>query len=125
MSSNSVRVGAEIFEAAREHGQIMSRSAALQIEHWARLGRSLEASGLSVADLSNMLRAQPGAPSAAAASDPDPVVVEVSEDALWSCKRAKQARDLEMIRSGRATNEQMSWFSGGLAKAAKAVNSPY
>lgn len=125
MSSNSVRVGAEIFEAAREHGQIMSRSAALQIEHWARLGRSLEATGLSVADLTKMLRADHGAPSATATSDSDAVVVEVSEDELWSYKRARQARDLGMIRSGRATNDQMSWFSAGLAKAARAVNSPY
>jgi len=125
MSSNSVRIGAEIFEAAREHGQIMSRSAALQIEHWARLGRSLEATGLSVADLTKLLRAEHGAPSATATSDSDAIVVEVSEDELWSDKRARQAKDLEMIRSGLATNDQMSWFSGGLAKTAKAVNSPY
>lgn len=125
MSSNSIRVGAEIFEAAREHGQLMSRSAALQIEHWARLGRSLEATGLSVAELTAMLRAGEDAISTTATSGADAVVVEVSEAELWAHKRARQARDLATIRSGRATNDQMSWFSGGLAKAARAVNSPY
>lgn len=124
MSSNSVRIGVEIFEAARQHGQIMSRSAALQVEHWARLGMALEASGLSVAEVAAMLRighAEPAAGDMAA----DDVVTEVSEKELWAYKRAKQARDIEMVRSGRATNDQMSWFSGGLAKGARAVNSPY
>jgi len=78
MSSNSVRIGAEIFEAARQHGQIMSRSAALQVEHWARLGMALEASGLSVAEVAAMLRIGHAEPAAGDMASDD-VVTEVPE----------------------------------------------
>ena len=56
MSSNSIRVGAELFSLAQQHGALMSRSAAQQIEHWARIGAALEATGLSVTDVARLLR---------------------------------------------------------------------
>ena len=46
MSSNSIRVGAELFRLAQQQGALMSRSAAQQVEHWARIGAALEATGL-------------------------------------------------------------------------------
>ena len=97
MSSNSIRVGAELFALAQQQGALMSRSAAQQVEHWARLGVALEATGLSVA----------------------------SEQSLWAFKRQRQAEDLRSVRAGRQPAAAMSWFAGGRAKAAKLVNSPY
>lgn len=38
------RVNQELFEAAKAAGQVHSRSAAQQLDHWARIGRELEAS---------------------------------------------------------------------------------
>lgn len=43
-SSPPTRLDGELFEAARLVGGVMSRSAAQQITHWARIGRELEAS---------------------------------------------------------------------------------
>ena len=117
MSSNSIRVGASLFEEARQRGELMSRSAAQQIEHWARLGAALEATGATVEDLAGLLHRHRDVPGGGSSRS--------TEQALWSYKRIRQARDLENVRSGRATNDQMSWFSGGRARGAKLVNSPY
>lgn len=43
-SSSPVRIEAEIFEAAKIVGETMSRSAAQQLAHWARIGREVESS---------------------------------------------------------------------------------
>ncbi|HEX6707823.1 MAG TPA: hypothetical protein VF169_23970 [Albitalea sp.] len=117
MSSNSIRVSVELFEQARLQGDVMSRSAAQQIEHWAKLGAALEARGLSVAQMSRLLQAQRQA---------DPMEVEVAPaDDLWAFKRSRQARDLERVESGASSNDRMSWFSAGRAKSARLVGSPF
>lgn len=116
MSSNSIRVGAELFAAAQREGALMSRSAAQQVEHWARLGVALEAVGLSVAEMAELLRSRTAVErDATGASEQDP----------WAFKRKLQARDLRHARAGRLSGSQLSWFSGGKAKAARLVNSPY
>jgi hypothetical protein len=115
MPSNSIRVGAELFSLAQQEGSLMSRSAAQQIEHWARLGAALEATGLSVADLASLLRG----------NEVQPEETVTSEQELWDFKRTRQAQDLRSVRSGRQPAAAMSWFSGGKAKAARLVNSPY
>ena len=113
--SNSIRISADLFERAIAHGTALSRSAAQQVEHWARLGAALEAHGLSVGDMTDLLQVlQKTGPDSAA----------VPESELWAFKRERQAKDLARIRSGDATQEQMSWFSKGRAKAAKLVDSP-
>lgn len=38
------RINGELFEAAKVAGEIQSRRAAQQLDHWARIGRELEAS---------------------------------------------------------------------------------
>ncbi len=38
------RIDGDLFESAKAAGQIHSRSAAQQLDHWARIGRELEAS---------------------------------------------------------------------------------
>lgn len=111
MSSNSIRISAELFEQAQRQGEVLSRSAAQQVEHWARLGAVLEQSGLSVGELVELLRG-------------DKAARKGSEHALWAVKRAQQARDIAAIEAGRASNESMSWFSGGRARRAKAIDSP-
>lgn len=44
MATIPTRVDQELFETARAAGQVHSRSAAQQLDHWARVGRELEAS---------------------------------------------------------------------------------
>jgi ParD-like antitoxin of type II bacterial toxin-antitoxin system len=44
MKTMPTRIDGELFEAARTVGAKQSRSAAQQLEHWARVGRELEAS---------------------------------------------------------------------------------
>lgn len=113
MSSNSIRVGAEIFESARQEGVLMSRSAAQQIEHWARLGCALEASGFSVAQLAQLL-------STGGAHDARP-----GDANLWEFKRQRQRADFEQARAGRVSQEQLSWFPGDKARRLKLPDSPY
>lgn len=114
MSSNSIRVGAEIFNTAREEGALMSRSAAQQIEHWARIGAALEACGLTVGQVALLLKQQQTeAPSGQ------------GDARLWAFKRQRQQADLDNARSGRVTQDQLSWFSGVKARKVKLINSPY
>lgn len=117
MSSNSLRVSTDLFEQALRQGAVVSRSAAQQVEHWARLGAALEASQLTVPQLVALLQRSPVEASGAAASAP--------EAELWAHKRTRQRRDIASVESGRSTNEAMSWFSGGRARRAKVKNSPF
>lgn len=48
-----------------------------------------------------------------------------SETQLWAVKRQQQRHDLESLQAGRATEDQMSWFSAGRARACRLVNLPY
>lgn len=111
MSSNSLRISVELFEQAQRRGEVLSRSAAQQLEHWARLGAAVEQSGLSVDELVAVLRGEVA-------------TGRSSEAALWAAKRDGQARDIAAIESGKATNASMSWFAGGRARRARAIDSP-
>ena len=115
MSSNSIRVGASLFKEAQKEGALMSRSAAQQIEYWARLGAALEAAGLSVSDAARMLRS----------GEPQKHAYLASEDELWARKRKQQRQDVESVQSGRQSPASMSWFSNGRARTVKLVDSPY
>ncbi|MFC5607628.1 TA system antitoxin ParD family protein [Variovorax soli] len=115
MSSNSIRVGASLFKEAQKEGALMSRSAAQQIEYWARLGAALEAAGLSVSDAARMLRS----------GEPQKHAYVASEDELWARKRKQQRQDVESVQSGRQSAASMSWFSNGRARTVKLVDSPY
>jgi hypothetical protein len=44
MSTSVLRVSNELAETARQHGQLFNRSMAGQVEHWAQIGRAIEAS---------------------------------------------------------------------------------
>ncbi len=45
MATMPTRIDRELFDAARSAGEASSRSAAQQLNHWASIGRALEASG--------------------------------------------------------------------------------
>ena len=56
MATMPMRVEQDLFEAARSAGDANSRSAAQQINHWASIGRALEASGtLRLRDIERVL----------------------------------------------------------------------
>jgi hypothetical protein len=55
-STMPTRVDGELFDAAKSVGAVNSRSAAQQINHWARIGREFEASGrVSQRDIERVL----------------------------------------------------------------------
>lgn len=56
MSTMPTRVDGDLFEAAKSSGALHSRSAAQQLNHWARIGREFEASrNVSQADIARVL----------------------------------------------------------------------
>lgn len=58
MGTTMVRVSQEIAESARQHAALYRRSAGEQLEHWARLGRAVEASpDFSTLQIAKMLTA--------------------------------------------------------------------
>lgn len=110
MSSNSIRIEEQLFEAARSEGALQSRSTAQQIEHWAKVGAALESCGLTVAQVASLLRTY-----SQGAGDAD----------LWAFKRERQRADMAGAEQGRVTQDQLNWFAGGKARRLKLIDSPY
>jgi len=55
-ASAPTRIDEDLFAAAKSAGEVLSRSAAQQINHWARIGRELEASqAVSARDIAAVL----------------------------------------------------------------------
>lgn len=50
MKTMPTRIDGELFRAAKAAGEVQSRSAAQQLDHWARIGRELEASPMITHD---------------------------------------------------------------------------
>ena len=107
--SRSIWVSDALFESATADGKFHSRSAAQQVEHWARLGRALEAAGLTVE---------------AAASRPTKGAGE-KEALLWDGKRKRQRMDIENIETGRTRQADAYLFTAAVARDAKVLNGPY
>lgn len=58
-ASSPTRIDDDLFAAAKAAGAVMSRSAAQQVNYWARIGRQLEASvSVSRRDISRVLAGQ-------------------------------------------------------------------
>jgi hypothetical protein len=127
MSSNSVRVSAELFQSAQEQGEAMTRSAAQQIEHWARLGKALEDAGLSTDEMVSVLRGEVEAGVAAKDRRPKGRLSSkiVPAEQMWAEKRAKQAKDMENVRAGKVPGMAMGWFSAKRIKQVEILDSPY
>lgn len=57
--TSPTRIDDELYASAKVVGQLMSRSAAQQMAHWARIGRELEAAGsVSHGDVAEVLAAR-------------------------------------------------------------------
>lgn len=125
MSSNSIRIGGALFEDAQSLGAVVSRSAAQQVEYWARLGQALERAGLKSVDAMALLQAPANELRIEVVAVEGKMHEVVSEAELVEFKRERQAADIRAVAEGRATNDQMSWFSGGRARAKKLIDSPY
>ncbi|MCU1479516.1 MAG: hypothetical protein JWQ19_302 [Subtercola sp.] len=76
MKTMPTRVDGELFEAAKAVGDVQSRSAAQQIDHWARIGRELEASSAVTHEAINRVLAGEG--SYDDLSDPAQAIVRVA-----------------------------------------------
>ena len=58
-TTSPTRIDDELYASAKAVGPLMSRSAAQQIAHWARVGREIEASeSVSQRDIANVLSAR-------------------------------------------------------------------
>lgn len=114
MSSNSIRVSNQLFQDAQTVGDYVARSAAQQVEYWARIGQALEASGATAQALLALLRGRGEAGSAVA-----------TEDELRTFKRQQQARDIAALESGQADVTDMMWFNEERVQQAKLLDSPY
>jgi hypothetical protein len=51
----SIRVSDQLYEIAESSSQAMHRSLAQQLEHWATLGRAVEAAGVTTAQIEQVL----------------------------------------------------------------------
>lgn len=110
LMSKSLRVSDALFVAAQNAGTDMTRSTAQQVEHWARLGQTLEAGGITVSQAIALLKGN--------------LETVVSEEAMWQDKRRRQATDRELVRTGALTADHLNWFRSGAARNAKVVNGP-
>ncbi len=117
MSTNSIRASKDLFTRAQDQARLMSRSTAQQVEHWARLGAALKASGLAVTGLAELL--QTNGENAVTHTE------SASAEELWKFKRDRQRADFASVKSGATSTDQMNWFAGGRARKAKLVNSPF
>ena len=107
--STSLRISDVLFQSATSVGDLLSRSAAQHVEHWARLGRALEASGLTIDSAARLLGER----------------ATESEASLWRRKRSRQKEDLACVEGGRARQEDAYLFTPALARGAKVLNGPY
>jgi len=101
--SQSIRVSDDLYNIAAKEAEVLHRSIPLQIEHWADIGRALEASGIDVADIKEILTAR-----------------KRGGDLIMALvKRDVQERSREQVRGGE--KKQRDLFLISKSKAKKAV----
>ena len=44
---------------------------------------------------------------------------------IWKFKRDLQSKDVNNVNAGCLSGEKLNWFSGGLAKRSRLINSPF
>ena len=49
--------------------------------------------------------------------------VVLSEEEMWKNKRERQRQDIEGLKDGTLSGNNVSWFSGGVARRAKIIGS--
>lgn len=104
MASMPTRVDGDLFDAAKTVGAVNSRSAAQQINHWARIGREFEASGrISLRDIERVLAGQASYDDI---GEPAQAVVR----ATWDQRVAEKLASLDFAREFTEAGE--SWSEG-------------
>ncbi len=102
MATMPTRIDSELFDAARSAGEASSRSAAQQLNHWASIGRALEASGtLKQRDIERVLA---GDGSYDALAEREQAVVR----ATWDERIADGIVDLDFVQELTAAGESWS-----------------
>jgi len=103
VSTMPTRIDGDLFEAAKASGALMSRSAAQQLSHWARLGRELEASrDLNTKDIQRVLAGK--APYDALA-DPEQAAVRTAWDERIEAARESLNLETEFRAAGESWSE--------------------
>lgn len=97
----SIRVSDSLYQAAEQEAALMHRSLAMQIEHWASLGRALENSGIGLA----AIRAVAGGE-------------EAQDRILRQFKQAAQEAGRADVREGRARAGDLHLIPRGTARRA-------
>lgn len=49
--------------------------------------------------------------------------VVISEEEMWKSKREKQLQDIEGLKDGTLSPDDVNWFAGGVARRAKIIGS--
>ena len=103
MSTMPTRIDGDLFEAAKASGALLSRSAAQQLSHWARLGRELEASRtINHKDIERVLAGKAPYDSLA---DPEQAVVRSAWDERVESALADLDLAAELRESGQSWSE--------------------
>jgi ParD-like antitoxin of type II bacterial toxin-antitoxin system len=102
MATMPTRIDRTLFEAAKAAGELHSRSAAQQLDHWARVGRELEASPAVTHD--EIARVLAGQASYDTLTDRAQAFVRVS----WNQRIAERIDTLDLADELRATGQP--WF---------------
>jgi predicted trehalose synthase len=107
-TSPPTRLDGELFEAAKAAGAVMSRSAAQQIAHWARIGREVEASdSISHRDVAAVLA---GSQDYDALPAPEQAVVR----AAWSQRLKERIASTDLVeRFGERGQSYVELDAGG------------
>lgn len=99
MATMPTRIDQVLFEAAKSAGELHSRSAAQQLDHWARVGRELEASPAVTHD--EIARVLTGQESYDALTDRAQAVVRAS----WNEQLTERTGALKLEDQLRATGQ--------------------
>jgi hypothetical protein len=99
MATMPTRIDQTLFEAAKAAGELHSRSAAQQLDHWARVGRELEASPAVTHD--EIARVLAGQASYDTLTDRAQAFVRVS----WNQQIAERVGTLDFSDQLRATGQ--------------------
>lgn len=99
MATMPTRIDQALFEAAKAAGELHSRSAAQQLDHWARVGRELEASPAVTHD--EIARVLAGQESYDSLTDRAQAFVRAS----WNVQVADRIRSLDLTDQLRAAGQ--------------------
>lgn len=103
MSTMPTRVDRDLYDAARSTGAATSRSAAQQLNHWARIGREFEASpGVRQRDIERVLA---GDGSYDTLSEREQAIVRAAWDQRMTERRGALNFEEEFAQAGEAWSE--------------------